>query len=62
VDSTIEFIVQSDGTFLISVGTSQENQLIEDIFRDLIQDCDQLGRFFKINESEVIVGNEVMCG
>ena len=60
-----EIIIQSDGSFLIPRGSSEDNAFFLSFLEDLVdpEALDALSGFFSIAEdSEIIVGEPGLCG
>ena len=58
----IEIVIQSDGSLIISRGTTDENQALKELLPD-VSDPVALDSFFAITEdSERLFGNQFLCG
>lgn len=61
----MDIVIQTDGSVRVTRGTFKENQLIIDVFGDIINDTarSELFNFFKsIDKKEQIFGESGLCG
>jgi len=61
-DSSPSLIIRHDGSILIRRGTSEQNTTVLNLVQNLVSE-DKLRDFFRMTEnSEIIFGEENLCG
>ena len=61
----MEIIIQPDGSFLVPRGNFQENQLVKELFTDIVEqdEFNALEDFLAVSENfEQIFGSPGLCG